>query len=211
MAEVRPRPTRKAARYASAAVQYQHRGGRDTAELEQATLEDGLDFEETSTNLLLRAYSSSAAAGRLDAALEVLQGVIKAGRVDVLSRSVCSSSSDCLSSVACQALSCRWRLVHAKYLPGLEIYFWLVDRCSIHFIQALSGQMLIMHAHLPGVKCTRIALTNSLSLLRFEAECSISGCSHLLLLAVQACPPHVVGYVCSTVTEHIHLCSRSKP
>ena len=87
-AEVRPRPTRKAARYASAAVQYQHQNGRGTVELQEATSDDGLDFDETSTDLLLRAYSSRAAAGRLDAALEVLQGVIKAGRVDVLSRSV---------------------------------------------------------------------------------------------------------------------------
>jgi len=34
----------------------------------------------------LRAYSSRAAAGRLDAALQVLEGVVAAGRIDVLSK-----------------------------------------------------------------------------------------------------------------------------
>lgn len=52
------------------------------------SLDTELDFDESSTELLLRAYSSRAAAGRLDAALHVLQGVIKAGRIDVLKRSV---------------------------------------------------------------------------------------------------------------------------
>lgn len=49
-------------------------------------LDDQLDFDSANTQLLLRAYSSRAAAGRLDAALEVLEGVVAAGRLDVLTK-----------------------------------------------------------------------------------------------------------------------------
>ena len=52
-----------------------------------ANLDSALDFDESSTDLLLRAYSSRAQAGRLDAALQILEGVLKAGRIDVLTRS----------------------------------------------------------------------------------------------------------------------------
>ena len=51
-----------------------------------SNLDNQLDFENAATDLLIRAYSSRAAAGRLDAALEVLEGVVAAGRIDVLKR-----------------------------------------------------------------------------------------------------------------------------
>jgi len=49
-----------------------------------SNLDNQLDFDNADIQLLLRAYSSRAAAGRLDAALEVLEGVVAAGRLDVL-------------------------------------------------------------------------------------------------------------------------------
>ncbi|DBB18556.1 TPA: hypothetical protein ACH3X3_000188 [Trebouxia sp. C0006] len=49
-----------------------------------SNLDNQLDFDNADVQLLLRAYSSRAAAGRLDAALEVLEGVVAAGRIDVL-------------------------------------------------------------------------------------------------------------------------------
>ncbi|KAL0041133.1 hypothetical protein WJX77_005807 [Trebouxia sp. C0004] len=49
-----------------------------------SNLDNQLDFDNADIQLLLRAYSSRAAAGRLDAALEVLEGVVAAGRIDVL-------------------------------------------------------------------------------------------------------------------------------
>lgn len=49
-----------------------------------SNLDSQLDFDKADTHLLLRAYSSRAAAGRLDAALKVLEGVVAAGRIDVL-------------------------------------------------------------------------------------------------------------------------------
>ena len=95
--ESRPRPTRKAANYASAGSQYSrqhsHQHGYQNGDDSSETLDGDLDFDEDSTALLLQAYSNRAAAGRLEAALHVLQGIIKAGRVDVLSRYAVQSSS----------------------------------------------------------------------------------------------------------------------
>lgn len=62
-------------------------GNGDIASDTPTSMDSTLDFDESGTELLLRAYSSRAAAGRLDAALHVLEGVIKAGRIDVLRRS----------------------------------------------------------------------------------------------------------------------------
>ena len=56
-------------------------------------LDNKLDFDNSNTQLLLRAYSSRAAAGRLDAALEVLEGVVAAGRLDVLTKWVAPPDS----------------------------------------------------------------------------------------------------------------------
>lgn len=99
----RPRHSRNGASLSSAPVSYMpdtydrqrtsNLNGNLTGSLNgssdyPASLDSSLDFEESNTELLLRAYSSRASAGRLDAALQVLEGVIKAGRIDVLRRSV---------------------------------------------------------------------------------------------------------------------------
>ena len=77
---------------------YGHGNGNGSSDL-PANLDSALDFDESSTELLLRAYSSRAQAGRLDAALQILEGVLKAGRIDVLTR-----SAPCFVLTACACL-----------------------------------------------------------------------------------------------------------
>lgn len=49
-----------------------------------SNLDSRLDFDNGDTRMLLRAYNSRVAAGRLHAALEVLESLVAAGRTDVL-------------------------------------------------------------------------------------------------------------------------------
>lgn len=110
----------------------QQQPAQDFQSMDQASnLDNKLDFDNANTELLLRAYRSRAAAGRLDAALEVLEGVVAAGRIDVLTKWVALQSchDHCLTTLVLRLLS------FSQSAWQLQVFAAICGRTLAHAIQ----------------------------------------------------------------------------